>query len=58
MPMAEDAERVQKELYAALKAAEEGLQALCTRNGEAFKRADEGLNAYVTEAIRQCEDEE
>ena len=56
--MAEDAERVQKELYAALKAAEEGLQALCTRNGEAFKRADEGLNAYVSEAIRQCEDEE
>jgi hypothetical protein len=58
MPMAEDAERVQKELYAALKAAEGGGQALATRDGKSFRPSIEGYHVHVSEAIRKCEEEE
>lgn len=58
MPMAEDAERVQKELRAALEAAEEGLRALGERDGKIFRGGEDRVGVFVSAGIRQCEDED
>jgi uncharacterized protein YicC (UPF0701 family) len=56
MPMPEHAERVQRELYAAIKAAQEAFQRLRTRGGEALK--EDARVPYIAEAVKNCEDEE